>query len=121
MGGAVGVGVAVGFIFTVAVNNVENIPVVGARDGLNGANDGEVGAGDGAVVFALELLGNGRAIFDPLEKDTAAIARPRPTIVDDEPYVIDTLARMVPTKLLEYPMVALEPTAQYTFVAMAPF
>ena len=82
--------VAVGFIFTVAVNNVENIPVVGARDGLNGANDGEVGAGDGAVVFALELLGNGRAIFDPLEKDTAAIARPRPTILDDEPYVIDT-------------------------------
>ena len=79
--------VAVGFIFTVAVNNVENIPVVGARDGLNdGANDGEVvGAGDGAVVFALELLGDGRVILDPLENTTAAIARLRPTILDDDP------------------------------------
>ena len=55
---------------------------------------------------------NGKVIEELPAKVTAAIARPRPTITDEEPYVIDTLARIVPWKLLEYPIVALEPIAQ---------
>ena len=63
----------------------------------------------------------GSVMMDPPSKETAAMANPRPTMLDDEPYVIDTCARMVPTKLLEDPSVALVPTDQYTFSANAPF
>ena len=51
----------------------------------------------------------GILIVDPPAKVTAAIANPRPTIVDELPNVTDTCARIVPTKLLEYPIVALDP------------
>ena len=42
-------------------------------------------------------LGNvGRVTDEPPAKDTAASAKPRPTITDDSPKDIDTLARIVP-------------------------
>lgn len=63
----------------------------------------------------------GIVISEPLAKVTAAMARPRPRIVEVEPYVIDTFASILPTKLLEYEIVALVPTDQYTLAARAPF
>ena len=63
----------------------------------------------------------GNAIVDPPANETAAPARPRPVIVDDDPYEIDACARMVPTKLLDAPIVALVPIAQYTLDGTAPF
>ena len=77
---------------------------------------------EGAAVGAdVGSPGGGIDILEPPSKETAAIASPRPTMLDDVPYVIDTCARMVPTKLLDPPIVALVPTDQYTFLANAPF
>ena len=55
-------------------------------DGLGEALDSKIGK-----------LGNvGRVTDEPPAKDTAASAKPRPTITDDSPKDIDTLARIVP-------------------------
>jgi hypothetical protein len=60
-----------------------------------------------------ENVGNiGNVTDEPLANDTAAIAKLRPTITDEEPKDTDTFARIVPWKLLEYPIVALDPIAQ---------
>ena len=101
----------------------DSVKYVGNDVGIeDGATDGEAdGVADGNAVVDEAAGGPGSVIVDPLSKDTAAIAKPRPTTVDDEPYVIDTLARIVPTKLLDAPIVALVPSAQYTFDARAPF
>ena len=82
-----------------------------------------VGLYVGAVVG--DAVGNigdvGKVMAESPSKDTAAMAKPRPTIVEVDPYDTDSLARIVPTKLLNKPIVALEPTVQYMFFASAPF
>ena len=114
------VGVTVGFIVGVAVGVSVGVTVgviVGATVGVT------VGATVGAIVG--DAVGNigdvGKVMAESLAKDTAAAAKPRPTIVELDPYDMDTLARIVPSKLLDAPIVALEPTAQYMFFASAPF
>ena len=59
----------------------------------------------------------GSAIDEPPEKITVVIAKPRPSMTEDDPYVIETCAKMVPVKVLECPIDALVPTAQNTFIA----
>ena len=63
-----------------------NRPEEALGDGLGEALDSTIGK-----------LGNvGRVTDEPPAKDTAASAKPRPTITDDSPKDIDTLARIVP-------------------------
>ena len=73
---------------------------LGARLGeALGARLGEE-LGDGlgeALDSTIGKLGNVGSVMDePPAKDTAASAKPRPTITDDSPKDIDTLARIVP-------------------------
>ena len=60
----------------------------------------EEALGDGlgeALDSTIGKLGNVGSVMDePPAKDTAASAKPRPTITDDSPKDIDTLARIVP-------------------------
>ena len=67
------------------------------------------------------LFDVGRVTDDPLSKDTAVNVRALPVITELSPKKILVCARIFPTKLLEYPMDALDPTAQKTFSAFAPF
>ena len=63
-----------------------NRPEEALGDGLGEALDSTIGK-----------LGNVGSVTDePPAKDTAASAKPRPTITDDSPKDIDTLARIVP-------------------------
>ena len=62
----------------------------------------------------------GMAMTPPEENVIAVWAMPLPTILADVPKVMAACARMVPTKLDEYPIEALVPRAQKTFLAWAP-
>ena len=55
------------------------------------------------------------SIQDPSFIVTAVWARARPCSTDLAPIVIDEAARMFPTKMLEIPMVAADPTDHHTF------
>ena len=63
----------------------------------------------------------GREMKSLLAKVTAAPARMRPLIDTPLSTAVDAYARIVPTKVLEYPSVALDPTFQKMFFASAPF
>lgn len=60
------------------------------------------------------------AMTPPEENVIAVWAMPLPTILADVPKVMAACARMVPTKLDEYPIEALVPRTQKTFLAWAP-
>lgn len=55
-----------------------------------------------------------------LAKVTAAPERIRPVIATPFSTEVDAYAKIVPTKVLESPSVALDPTFQKTFFAVAP-
>lgn len=57
----------------------------------------------------------------PPSKVTADPTSARPTIDEPWPNVTDAYARMVPANELDRPIVALDPTCQYTYFAEAPF
>lgn len=63
----------------------------------------------------------GRETTEPPENDTEVADRARPLITTLSPNVIEPKARMLPTKMLFAPIIAVLPTLQKTFCSSAPF